>query len=71
MISKFKKYIRSINMGDTVILSKIISAILSEDIKDVDVMIGKSSVSLAKSNITLLDEEVPTILDANITINEV
>lgn len=71
VISKFKKYIRSINMGDTVILSKIISAILSEDIKDVDIMIGKSSASLAKSNITLLDEEVPTILDANITINEV
>ena len=71
VISKFKKYLRSINMGDTVILSKIISAIVSSDIKDVDVMIGKSSASLAKSNIILLDEEVPTVMDANITINEV
>ncbi|EJU22942.1 baseplate J-like protein [Peptoanaerobacter stomatis] len=71
VISRFKKYIRSINMGDTVIISKIISAILSEDIKDVDVMIGKSNASLARSNITLLDEEVPTVMDENITINEV
>ena len=70
-VSKFKKYIKSVGMGDVVIISKIISFVSDDNIKDIEVLIGKSSASLAKSNINLLDEEVPTVLDENITINEV
>lgn len=72
MKKRLIKYIRSIEMGESVIITQLISAILLDSsIKDATVKIGKSQDTLNVSNIKLLDEEVATLLDANISISEV
>ena len=64
-----KKYIKSVDMGGSVILSQLISTVLEDSaINDVSIKIGKSSDSLSSYNIKLLDEEVATIIDDNITV---
>lgn len=64
-----KKYIKSVDMGGSVILSQLISTVLEDSaINDVSIKIGKSSDSLSIYNIKLLDEEVANIIDDNITV---
>lgn len=69
---RIKNHVRKLEMGETVILAQIISQIMADPaIKDVKVEIGKSLGELSENNVTLRDEQVPTILGENIIIKEV
>lgn len=67
---RFKKYIKNVQMGESVILARAISSILCshEEIKDIEMTIGKDSASLKEENIMLLDEEVASARDEDIKI---
>lgn len=67
---RFKQYIKKVQMGESVILARAISTILCshEEIKDLEMRIGKDTENLKEENIELLDEEVATTRDENIEI---